>query len=405
MEPIPANFYIWKAQKPIMVRPRISIEEHRRWLRSSHLLERINIDSSAIMEKLSEKIFGPTVDFFVGSSGWPNINAGPLVSLGEPVETRSMFGLGYEEIISLRLAMARGKKFTSVYSPRISENIREIAMSIRPVDVEVHFSKKPSLELHLSPIVQPMGPSAPLKMLIEAENPKIPGRVYSLYEEKIKTEEAVSELISHGFDNYYIAKILSAGILGEEKRLVPTRWSITAADDIIGKILIKKIKDHPENNDILVFTSYYLFNRFVVLILPGKWEFENFEAWAPKTSWGLNPQAYTILEEYEGWKGRWKYAEQAGGYYASRLAVLEYLNRMRIQGRVVVFREVYEGFYLPVGVWQVRENVRNALQQKPKKFQTIGDALEEIKKYLRLPLSEYIKRSRVLGQSWINDFL
>lgn len=387
-----------------MVQPKVSIEEHRKWLRSSHLLEKINIDANAIAERLSETLFGPSADFFVGSTGWPNINAGPLISIGQTTETKSLFGLGYESIIASRLAMARGKKFTSVYSPRITENIREIAMSTKPVDVEAHFSKKPSLELHFSPIVQPMGPSAPLRMLIEAENPKIPNKVYSLYEEKIKVAEAISELLLYGFDNYYITKIFSAGILGEEKRLVPTRWSITASDDIIGKILINKIKDHKENNEILVFSSYYLFNQFVVLLLPGRWEFENFEAWAPKTSWGLNPEEYTIIEEYEGWRGRWKYAAQAGGYYASRLAVLEYLNKMRVQARAVVFREVYEGFYLPVGVWQVRENVRNALSHKPKKFASIGEALEEVKKYLRLPLKEYARRSRILGQAGLKDF-
>jgi len=387
-----------------MVKPKVSIEEHRRWLRSSHLLEKINVDIRAVAEKLGETLFGPSVDFFVGSSGWPNINAGPLISIGEATETKSLFGLGYESIIASRLAMARGKKFTSVHSPRIAENMREIAMSAKPVDVEAHFSKKPSLELRFSPVVQPMGPSAPLKMLIEAENPKIPKKVYSLYEERMKSMEAVSELISHGFDNYYISKILSAGILGEEKRLVPTRWSITASDDMIGKILINKIKGYRENNEILVFPSYYLFNQFVVLLLPGKWEFENFEAWAPKTSWGLNPEEYTIIAEYEGWRGRWKYAEQAGGYYASRLAVLEYLNRMKVQGRAVVFREVYEGFYLPVGVWQVRENVRNALSHKPKKFASMQEALDEVKKYLRLPLKEYMKRSRILGQSGLKYF-
>lgn len=387
-----------------MVRPKISIEEHRRWLRSSHLLERISMNVDGVASRLSKTIFGPSVDFFVGSSGWPNINAGPLISIGGGVETKSLFGLGYEGIIASRLAMARGKKFTSIYSPRISENIREIAMSTKPVDVEAHFSKKPSLELHFSPVVQPMGPSAPLRMLIEAENPKIPKKISSLYEEKIKTATAISELIHRQFDNYYIARILSAGILGEEKRLVPTRWSITATDDMIGKILISRVKEYRENSEILVFPSYYLFNQFVILILPGKWEFENFEAWAPKTSWAANPEKYTIIEEYEGWEGRWRYAQQAGGYYASRLAVLEYLNRMKVQGRAVVFREVYEGFYLPVGVWQVRENMRHALSHRPKKFASMAEALEEVKKYLRLPLKEYERRSRILGQSGLKEF-
>ena len=47
------------------------------------------------------------------------------------------------------------------------------------------------------------------------------------------------------FDEYTLSKILSVGVLGlkKDKKLVPTRWSITATDDILAKNLLRKIRD------------------------------------------------------------------------------------------------------------------------------------------------------------------
>ncbi|MFN3527624.1 MAG: hypothetical protein ACK4YO_00800, partial [Candidatus Altarchaeaceae archaeon] len=64
----------------------------------------------------------------------------------------------------------------------------------------------------------------------------------------------------------------------------------------------------------------------------------------------------------------------------------------------IVFREIYEGYIMPVGVWEVRENVRNAFKNKPKKFNTIDEALQDIQKRLKIPIKEYLKRSDLLRQ-------
>jgi len=57
------------------------------------------------------------------------------------------------------------------------------------------------------------------------------------YDTDVKAETAIDELHSKGVDNYKIQQSLSTGILGQEenRKLVPTRWSITASDDMISK--------------------------------------------------------------------------------------------------------------------------------------------------------------------------
>jgi hypothetical protein len=112
-----------------------------------------------------------------------------------------------------------------------------------------------------------------------------------------------------------------------------------------------------------------------------------------------------IQEEYEPFDGRTEYAfKEGGGYYAGRFAVTEALHRMRRQARVIIFREIYEGYIMPVGVWEVRENVRKALEKRPKRFASLSDALSDIKTRLRNPMEEYLKKSELLKQRKLIDY-
>ncbi|MHA1296445.1 MAG: hypothetical protein ACTSPH_07545, partial [Promethearchaeota archaeon] len=144
-------------------------------------------------------------------------------------------------------------------------------------------------------------------------------------------------------------RVFSAGLLGtkDKRRLVPTRWAITAVDDIISKALIKEIKQFPEINEYLIFESSYLDNHFKILLFPGKFAYEMNEVWAPNSlwnvslngsNWNLKPQ---IMTDYEFYEGRKNYASNiTGAYYAARKEVCEYLYNIRRQARVLIFREV-----------------------------------------------------------------
>jgi hypothetical protein len=54
---------------------------------------------------------------------------------------------------------------------------------------------------------------------------------------------------------------------------------------------------------------------------------------------------------------------------------------------------------MPVGVWNVRENVRHALQQKPLKFVTFNEVLNHIDSKLHIDLNIWINNSKMLSNT------
>jgi len=366
-----------------------------------------------IKERISESFFGPSTSIFIGHNFYPNVYVGPLASLdSESLETidspQEWFGKPYSDIIEMRSFMLRSKQRENIYSrSHFIEKTQELALAKKPTDVELSFKRKPKVSFEFSDITQPMGPSATLKKMRVTENPVIPRKTEKIVSDELKAEEAGFLLYKQGQDVYRVSTILSSGVLGLEKnrKLVPTRWSITATDDIIFKKLVKKVREQKHINDYLVFSSEYLDNHFFFLLMPGNWEFENFEAWSPGSTWSFNLKDVEILEEYEPFQGRKAYADlQAGGYYASRLAVIEYLRRIKRQARVVGLREIHEGYTIPLGVWVVRQTARNAFLSKSSKFETLKDALRHIDSKLRLDISEFLKKSKILRQRRLGDF-
>ena len=379
---------------------------------SCPLLRRI-ILQSPIEEKLSREMFGPAPSIFVGWKSYPDVFMGPMAAI-DPEKAAVLdnpakwYGMGFDDIIHMRSMLVRAKKQQNVMDRgKFVEKTREIALSVKPVDIETMFKHTPTYKLSFSAVSQPMGPTGMIRDFRIADNPKIPRKVDALASDEIRAADAAFELYKKDYDVYYLTSVLSSGALGfeERKKLVPTRWSITAVDDMIGKDLMKDIRLFPELKDFLVYENTNLENHFEVLMMPGRWEFEQFEAWAPKTLWTMSYDKPVIQEEYEGFEGRSDYAiKEGGGYYAGRIAVTEALHRMKKQARAIIFREIYEGYLMPVGVWEVRENVRKALGKKPRRFGSLQSALEDIKTRLRIPLEEYLKNSEMLKQRKISEY-
>ena len=377
------------------------------------LLQKIRI-RAPIKEELTKDLFGPSPSIFVGQYGYPGVFVGPMTSL-DPENASLLddpsqwYGADFDEIIRMRSLMVRSKRKQGIKErTKFIDISRELALATTPTDIEIEFDKKPKYSMSFSPLSQPMGPSGILKKFQVAENPNIPRKVDAIVSDDLKAVDAAFELYKNKFDIYYLTTVLSSGALGtpENKKLVPTRWSITAIDDMIAKELMKEIRNFPEINEFLVYENTYLENHFEILMIPGKWEFEQFEAWAPETLWTLSQKKPVIQEEHEGFKGRTRYAEkEGGGYYAGRIAVTEALSRMRRQARVIIFREIYEGYVIPVGVWEVRENVRMALKNKPKKFNSLREALVDISSRLTIPVGEYMKMSEILKQRRISEYI
>jgi len=369
----------------------------------------------------SEDIAGaspPSV--FIGRMGYPNVYAGPLVP---PVQEdtslfdmpESWFGKSIDEIVAFRSLLIRGKHRVNVLkfqeAGKIIDMTRDLALAVDCVDVELALKSKPRGHIFLDDDVQPFGPSAQIRDL-QLGNARWDHHVEKAYSDTdLKAAQAVRELYDKGVIVSRIQKAFSVGAFGveENRKLVPTRWSITAVDSILSKDLIEKVKTYPEINEYRVYESSYLDNLFEVLMIPSAWTYEAIEAWYPGTVWNPDGKHVVMFGDWEGHDGRTTYAEIGGCYYSARLAVCELLTKERRQATVIVLRESRPGYIMPVGVWQVRENVRNAMRQPPLKFNTLSAALQRIACQFNIPLQQWILKSELirnaLFQKRITDYL
>ncbi|MBD3211907.1 MAG: hypothetical protein GF311_04790, partial [Candidatus Lokiarchaeota archaeon] len=182
-------------------------------------------------------------------------------------------------------------------------------------------------------------------------------------------------------------------------------WTITAIDDIVSKKLIGEIKKFPEINQYKIFEATYLDNHFKILLFPGKFAFEMNEVWAPNSLWNVSPDKKQlkvkpqIMTDYEFYHGRKKYASNiTGAYYAARKSVCEYLYRIRRQARILIFREVSSGYIVPLGVWVIRETVKNAMDfSSPKILDNFTDAIKEMGKGFIVELKDWKHSSKLIN--------
>mgnify|MGYP003681880903 CR=1 FL=1 len=347
---------------------------------------------------------------FVGRFGYPYVNVGPMTppfhgdtSLLDAPER--WMGKSIEEIIDFRSQLIRGMYRVHVRRPdaagRILDRTRELALADHYVETEMRLKKRPQKRFYVDGTVQPIGPTAPLER-IEVGYLRWDRQMEKAhYDTDLKASEATKTLFDRGVSVTRIQRAFSVGSFGIERnrRLVPTRWSITAVDDIVSKELAKRVKDNPSVNQFEVYESDYLGNRFEVLLVPDSWSYEAYEAWYPRTLWNPSADHVAIVTDWEGYRGRWRYASMGGCYYAGRLAVLEHLAKVRRQAKVFILREAYPDYILPVGVWQVRENVRNAMRQPPRRYDTMVDALGRVLGRLSIGLEHWLASGSLLRQT------
>lgn len=344
---------------------------------------------------------------FVGRIGYPYVYAGPLVP---PVhEDTSLydipelwFGKTIDEIVGFRSMLIRGKHRVHVRrfeeEGKIMDMTRELALASNATDTELSLKKKPRGLIVLNDDIQPFGPSAPIRDLRVASARWDHHVEKAYYDLDLKATPAVLGLYKNGVMVTKIQRAFSVGAFGikQQRRLVPTRWSITAVDSIVSKELMNKVKAYPLINEYRLYESSYLENQFEVLMIPDAWGYEAIEAWYPGTVWNPGGKNIVMYGDWEGNEGRTTYASIGGCYYAARLAACELLVKERRQAMVIVFREARPGYIMPVGVWQVRENVRNAVRQHPLKFSTLEQALQRISSQFHIPIQHWIRNSRLI---------
>jgi len=329
---------------------------------------------------------------FVGSSFYPRVNIGVL----SPPSVEANAGIlddpegwyarrsSLSDILDYRSRMIFSRsKVSDVAKPdessKVLDAMQQLAISSKSLDVEIKLSKKPSFAFEFDQRASPIGNPAPVEKIRVIDNAVVSRTVDSVVSDTdLKTEDALRYLRGN-VPIYNISKILSVGLLGvkEQRRIVPTRWSITAVDSNMGNLILEEVKDYDEIDKPTLFQNEYLYNDYQVLLLPREYQYELIEIDLTEPE-----SAPKIGSDSESYFGRKSYAEEtAGGFYAARVSVLEGLSRMRRQATVVIVREVKPQYNVPVGVWEVRETVKGAFSKTPRTFETEEEAFSAISRH------------------------
>ena len=344
---------------------------------------------------------------FVGSYNYPKVAVGPMVppihgdtSLLDAPE--HWLGKSLEEIVNYRLNLIRGIQKVSVIAPsgRYIENLQEIAMAEKPTDSDIQFHKS------TTPIISLDGESAPFGPIGEIKSAKFSNsspekqieKVF--YDKDLKAQDAVLSLYNSGIEISKIQKCFSIGMMGKKRKLVPTRWSITATDDIISKDLVDQILNYSLIDACKVFSFEHLGNLFSIILFPHRWIFEMIEAWYSHGILGFGSDS-------EDARGINHPPAIAGAYFAAKLAVAEYLVKNKIQSGVLILREIRPEYAIPVGVWQIREGIRAAMTQKPQEVSILDEAIDIACKKMSITKSEWMPKGSILKrikQMSLTDF-
>jgi len=349
-------------------------------------------------------------EIFVGRFDYPNISAGILApETSEETENFTFPEIWHQNkysidtILTNRSKLIYGKFKTEIKKARTDNKftklMQEISMAYKSVSTEFFLRKPPTMRLEINKHLPLIGNPAPLQYARLQENPKIKPKVdYLVSDTEAKAVTGIKELYKANIEITNINKILSAGLLGlkTQRRLVPTRWSITAVDDTLSKFLLEKIRYYPEISEIQLFNSEYNGNHYEILLLPDKFSFEVLEAEISGSLWNQTGHV-SLMKDYELFHGRKYYADEVtGGYYAVRLPLTEYLEKIKRQATAIFIREVGPEYYAPLGVGILREITRAAFQKQPERFNTIEEALAEAQTRLRIPITNWTNESVLL---------
>jgi len=347
------------------------------------------------LEKISNLYSNSPPSVFIGSKlKYPLVNVGILSPLDKD-ENAWMYddarywadnNFNINEVVKLRDSLInsrfQSKVTDSKSNNKFTQIAQEIALASKPVDIEIKLKEKLNVGREKDKITIPHGMSANVKEAKITSNVKIDRNIDKVVNDDIKASEGIEYLYANNFNEYTLSKILSVGVLGlkKDRKLVPTRWSITATDDILGKKLIEEVKGYKwiENHEL--FFGEFMGNCYLIMLFPNFWSYELFELYLPGSSWNPSNEI-KVSTDYENYSGRNNYASAtAGGYYATRLPILEYLNKIKRQASILVIRIETPSYWTALGVWVVRESVRKALSNRKLEFNSLEELEESSRK-------------------------
>ena len=369
-----------------------------------------------IKQDFKQDFTGTAPSPFIGRVGYPRVNIGilsPQLS-GDTSEYDSPLRWSQNNvpigtIASLRYSLVNSRTSWNVKDQhghgKFLNICQEVGMASKPVEVEVNLQERPVVNIHPEREIMPFGPQGEIRKARITSNSHVDARVERLVSDTdLNANEALLNLYQKGFEENFLTKLLSVGMIGvqQNRKLVPTRWSITAVDDTLGKQLTAEIKNFPVGEYQLYYGGGWG-NYYLILLFPEIWSYELFESYL---DYKVNPWSkagHFYSTDYENYTGRKEYAEEtAGGYYACRLGVLEKLKQLKRQSCALSLRFITPEYNVPLGVWVCREATRKALAEKPLMFASEELMLQYAKEFIGrkwgFELDLLLKESKLLKE-------
>ncbi|WP_458402713.1 Nre family DNA repair protein [Methanobrevibacter sp.] len=377
-------------------------------------MKNVKATKNAYLAKLTEQIQMKSVDVgknlegttppsvFIGRWSYPKVYAGPMMSsqMGDTYimdSPESWIGQNktQEDIINYRMGLVRGKqliKIDDVENPFV-EKLQDISLASKSIDSEATFGSRPTGSM-LTEDSTPHGPSAVIeKFDIDAVRwDKQLEKTF--YDTDLKARDAVVNLHDKDVPFSAMQKAFSVGAIGTKnrRRLVPTRWSITACDSTLADEFLKDVRKYEKLDTYRLFEFGALNTYYVIILAPTEWQYEWYETFIK-----LIKNEVLTFSDYETNGGKKEYSVVGGCYYTAKMVVLDYLSKIKKQAGVVILREAYDE-YIPLGVFNVRENIREAMARPYKEFETLEDCLRYSGTVLQTPIDSFVKQGTLLNE-------
>ena len=354
---------------------------------------------------------------FIGRVGYPYVNIGFLspqfsgdTSYYDSPKLWSSGNFNIDQIATMRYGLVNSRQKWNVKNMHHGGNmlniIQEVGMAKVPTELDVTLEKQPSLAFKGESEITPWGPSSGVQRARVTSNTKVDHKVEKVvFDTDLKTASGILKLYNKGFEEGVLSKLISVGNLGfkNNRKLVPTRWSITATDSTICKQLTEEIKNHPVGDYQLYFGGSWG-NYYLLLFYPEVWGYELFETYLKSSVNPWSKQGYAYSTDYESYNGRKTYPEEtAGGYFACQLPVLEKMKQDKRQYRCIALRFITEEYKIPLGVWVCRESARKSANTKPLKFASeklmLDYAREFVKTKFGFDLDILLQESKLLQEN------
>ena len=239
-----------------------------------------------ITKNFKQQFQGSSPAPFIGRFGYPQVSigilspqfSGDMENYASPrlwAQNNSQIG----EIATNRYSLVNSRQLQGIkdLNGRFLAMVQEAGMG-KQSEVEIALKKPPKLSLKYEKEIIPYGPASEVQRARITANTKIDIKIEKVVRDiDLKSVSALTLLYKKGFEEATLSKLLSVGTLGFKKnrKLVPTRWSITATDDTIGKQLIQEIKEY-STGEYLVYFGGGWENYYLLLFFPEVWSYELF---------------------------------------------------------------------------------------------------------------------------------